>query len=322
MDLKQINYFIAIAEKGSISAAASYVRIAQPALSTQIANLEAELGVALFSRHGRGVNLTAAGEVFLKHARRIVDEFAAARQAAIDTARMPSGEVSVGLPMTTANLLTVPIVDAVQKRFSSIELRIVDGMSGDILTWLVDGRLDIAILYSSGRPLPVLATPLADDDLYLIGHENDITRGKKEIPFGALSRFPLFHTSRAHSLRLLLDHASRRFDVPLTYAAEIDSIPQIKALVFRGRGYTILPKIALGRDVLGMEIRLLRVIDPELRLSSLLATTPRREPSRAVSEVLRLIPVVAAGLIARRQWPGGHAAAVVADRLPVVAKLG
>jgi DNA-binding transcriptional LysR family regulator len=68
MDLKQITYFIAIAEKGSISAAAAHVRIAQPALSAQIANLEADLGITLFSRHGRGVTLTPAGAVFLDHA--------------------------------------------------------------------------------------------------------------------------------------------------------------------------------------------------------------------------------------------------------------
>lgn len=192
MDLKQITYFIAIAEKGSISAAAAHIRVAQPALSAQIANLEAELGVSLFSRHGRGVTLTAAGEAFLKHAHKIVAELALARQAAIDTARTPAGEVSVGLPMTTANLLTVPIVDAVRKRFPAIDLRIVDGMSGDILAWLLEGRLDIAILYDSGRPLPLAATPLVDDDLYLVGYENDIIRGRKEIRFSELSRFPLF----------------------------------------------------------------------------------------------------------------------------------
>lgn len=312
MDLKQITYFIAVAEKGSISAAAAHIRLAQPALSAQIANLEADMGVNLFSRHGRGVTLTGAGTTFLAHAHKIVADVAAARRAAIDAAGgVPAGEVRVGLPMTTANLLTVPIVDAVRKRFPSIDLRIVDGMSGDILGWLLEGRLDVAVLYDSGRAIPVPATALVDDDLYLIGHENDFMRGRKEVSFRDLSRFPLFHTSPAHSLRLLLDHIARQLDVTLTYAAEIDSIPQTKALVYRGRGYTILPKIALGNDKLGRKIRLLRLVEPSLRLRSLLAMAPRRAPSRAVSEVFGLIPDVAANLLARRRWPGGHPAALL-----------
>jgi LysR family transcriptional regulator, nitrogen assimilation regulatory protein len=307
MDLKQITYFIAVAEKGSISAAAAHIRIAQPALSAQIANLEADMGVNLFSRHGRGVTLTAAGATFLTHAHKMVADIAIARRATIDAAGVPAGEVTVGLPMTTANLLTVPIVDAVRKRFPSIDLRIVDGMSGDILGWLIEGRLDVAIIYDSGRPVPLPATPLVDDDLYLIGHENSFTRGRTEVTFRDLSRFPLFHTSPAHSLRQLLDHLARQLGVPLTYAAEIDSIPQTKALVYRGRGYTILPKIALGDDKLSRKMRLLRLVEPNLKLRSLLATAPRRAPSRAVSEVFGLIPDVAANLLARRRWPGGHA---------------
>ena len=81
MDFRQVKYFIAIAEQGSLSAASEVIHIAQPALSTQISNLEDELHVMLFSRHGRGMTLTPAGKIFLKHAYRIRDEIAAAKSA-------------------------------------------------------------------------------------------------------------------------------------------------------------------------------------------------------------------------------------------------
>lgn len=146
MDFKQVTYFIAIAEKSSFSGAAAYVRIAQPALSTQIANLEAELGVSLFDRHGRGVTLTPAGQIFLQHAYEIVRRIEAARMAVRDAGTEPTGGITIGLPMSTSTILAIPIIERVRARYPKIELCVVDGMSGDILKWLREGRLDLAVL--------------------------------------------------------------------------------------------------------------------------------------------------------------------------------
>ena len=146
MELRQIHYFIAIAEKGAISAASAHIHIAQPALSAQLASLEDQLGVALCTRHRRGVTLTQAGEIFLEHAYKVIEGLAAARSAVQSVASQPQGEVTFGLPVTTSTLMTVPIVELVRARYPDIKLNIVDGMSGDVFGWLVDGQLDVAIL--------------------------------------------------------------------------------------------------------------------------------------------------------------------------------
>ncbi|MEP7300208.1 MAG: LysR substrate-binding domain-containing protein [Caldimonas sp.] len=308
MDLRQIQYFVAIAEKGSISAASAYIHIAQPALSAQLARLEADLGVALCTRHRRGITLTQGGEIFLEHAYKVIEGLAAARSAVLSVGSQPRGEVTFGLPVTTSTLMTVPIVELVHARYPHIKLNIVDGMSGDVFGWLVDGRLDVAILYGSDRPPQIKAKPIVSDALYLMGHENALTRGRETIAFRELTRFSLFHNSPTRSrLRLLLDETARKLGCPLNYAGEIDSVPQMKLLVYRGRGFTVLPKISLGNDAPVPKLRQLRIIEPDLRLTSYLALSPKRDPSRAALCVSDLVEELALSLLRRSKWKGGRA---------------
>jgi LysR family transcriptional regulator, nitrogen assimilation regulatory protein len=165
MDFRQIKYFIAIAEHGSLSAASDVIHIAQPALSTQTSNLESELGVMLFNRHGRGVTLTPAGKIFLKHAYRIREEITAAKSAVMNISADCAGIVYLGLPMTTSTVFAVPIIEHVRKAYPLIDLRIVDGMSADVCSWLLEGRLDVAVLYEAHHSIAKSAMPLLEDEL-------------------------------------------------------------------------------------------------------------------------------------------------------------
>jgi LysR family transcriptional regulator, nitrogen assimilation regulatory protein len=314
MDLKQLTYFMAIAERGSISAASTAVRIAQPALSAQISNLESELGVSLFVRHRHGMTLTSAGQTLLLHARKIVEDVRIARIATIDAAAEQSGAVVVGLPVTTSIILTVPIVEAVRRRYPKIELRMVDGMSGDIFAWLMDGRLDVGILYESDQILPLPTIPLTADDVFMIGYNCEALRGRTEISFSELANFPLFHTSRQHALRRTLDQIAHRLGFALNYVAEIDSIPQIRSLVYQGHGFAVLPKISFGDAVHDELFQFTPVRDPDVQLQSCIALTPARAPSRSAQSVAKIISEVAADLIGGNRWPGGHLMAM-ADRV-------
>src|SRR5262245_47093492 len=110
MELRQLKYFVAIARHGSFSAAALHIGVAQPALSTQIAHLEDELGQALFARHARGVRLTAAGETFHDHAVAILQRVDAARLAL--RPHDAASAFTIGLPPLISMMLTVPLVEA------------------------------------------------------------------------------------------------------------------------------------------------------------------------------------------------------------------
>jgi LysR family transcriptional regulator, nitrogen assimilation regulatory protein len=305
MDFRQIKYFIAIAERGSLSAASETIHIAQPALSTQIANLEAELGVRLFERHGRGVSLTPAGAVFLEHAYIIRNDIAAARRAVTESLPEPSGVVYVGLPMTTSTVLTVPIVEFVRKAYPKVDLRVVDGMSGDVTAWLLEGRLDVAVLYEAPSSISNSALALIEDELCLIGLEDGQLSQMKTVEFAELGKFPQIASSDQHSLRKLMDATAARQGMRINYVQTIDSIPQLRELVLRGIGCTVLPRIAFAEVPLSKPLTFVPLRNPDLRLRSWLAFTPRREPSRASQCVHSAIREVILDLVNGGRWPGG-----------------
>jgi LysR family transcriptional regulator, nitrogen assimilation regulatory protein len=305
MDFRQIKYFIAIAEHGSLSAASDVIHIAQPALSTQTSNLESELGVMLFNRHGRGVTLTPAGKIFLKHAYRIRDEITAAKNAVMKISSDCAGIVYLGLPMTTSTVFAVPIIEHVRKAYPLIDLRIVDGMSADVCSWLLEGRLDVAVLYEAHNSIAKSAMPLLEDELYLVGLKGSELEGIDEIEFADLVKFPLIASSGPHALRRLLDETALRLGTDLDYVHVIDSIPQLRGLVLRDAGYTILPRIAFADVPQSDRLLFVRLKNPDLRLRSWLALTPRREASHAAMCVHSLILKTLFDLVEAGRWLGG-----------------
>lgn len=127
MNLKQLEYFVHVAELGSYNRAASFLAIAQPALSRQIRHLELELGQSLFIRTGRGVGLTEAGKRLLSRARGILQQMEHVKQELEETKGEPLGHLTIGMPPTLARVLTLPLVSEFRDRFPKAALRF-DGL--------------------------------------------------------------------------------------------------------------------------------------------------------------------------------------------------
>ncbi len=217
----------------------------------------------------------------------------------------PSGIVHAGLPMTTSTVLTVPIIEHVRKAYPKVDLRVVDGMSGDVVHWLTEGRLDVAVLYEAHNSVFSAAQPLLEDELCLIGRNEGNFSNVSQIEFKDLAKYPQIASSDQHSLRKLLDETASRQGVRLNYVQTIDSVPQLRELVARGIGYTILPRIAFTDVALAKSLRFVPLRNPDLRLRSWLALTPRREPTRAAQCVHAAIRDVILDLVADGRWPGG-----------------
>jgi DNA-binding transcriptional LysR family regulator len=162
MELRQLNYFVAIAEEQSFTRAAERLWIAQPGLSTQIRRLESELGVRLFERRPRGVDLTDTGELFLERARKAV--------AAAELARSTGDDVRAGL-VGTLRLGTVtgagwPLASELLARFArenpEVELTVVESYAGTLLRDLHDGRLDAVLAPSMFASTEFLRVPVGE----------------------------------------------------------------------------------------------------------------------------------------------------------------
>jgi LysR family nitrogen assimilation transcriptional regulator len=305
MNLKQLRYFIAIADCGSMSAAANKVRIAQSAISSQVALLEEELATKLILRHSRGAHFTAAGEVFIEHARSIVAAFERARVAVHEAALQKCGQIRLGLPSGISINLTVPLVELMADTAPKVELHILEGLNSDVKGWFENNELDIAVLYQTDKQIPKGALPFVEDDLVLAGPPIDgIARGAV-VPFSTLAKIPLAFTSRSHGVRSLVDGIARKMSIPLHYSAEIDSTFQLKEMVLHGKYHAILPRSLFGGAQAPPHIEMYTVSDPTLAIRSFIITNPRGA-SALTNEIAKSLKKFVEMRVVNGDWPGGR----------------
>ena len=149
MTLQQLTYFLATAEHGSFSRAARALYLAQPSLSEQVRSLEAELGVELFARVGRGVVLTEAGLAFRPEAERVLAALADAREAVTEVRELRGGTLSIGMFGTASGFLLARLVADFRSRHPGVRLRLVGQNSSAVAEDVRRGRLEAA---SSSSP--------------------------------------------------------------------------------------------------------------------------------------------------------------------------
>jgi DNA-binding transcriptional LysR family regulator len=145
MELRHLRYFVAIAEERSFTRAAERLWVAQPGLSTQMRRLEAELGVRLFDRHTRGVEVTQAGALFLERARAALTAADAARCTGSDLEGGLAGAVSVGVATAARWNRTAAVLERFAQERDGVELTVLEGYGGTLWRDLRDGRLDAVI---------------------------------------------------------------------------------------------------------------------------------------------------------------------------------
>lgn len=306
MELRQLSYFVAIARKGSFSSAAAEVHVAQPALSQQIAQLEAELGARLLDRHSRGVTLTRSGQQFLSHAEKILADVQNARDVFKNADDEIKGEITFGMPTTTVAMLAVPLVQAAHDRYPGISLRIVEAMTGHLYEWMESGELDLALLYNVDDSDVYRSVPLVDEDLFLFGHESRLVPDDDVFEFDDLQYLPFITVSNRHLLRQMIDAYAARTNCELNISFELDSLDQIKTLVRDGVGYTILPATAAAPDWCGDHVKRWRITKPNMCLHTSVAASWDRENTSVLQEMTKLTVEVASGLIENGSWPLGR----------------
>lgn len=252
VDLKQIEYFVQVAELGSFTRAASVLRVAQPALSRQVRSLEVELRQPLFDRNGRGVTLTPAGTRLLAHGRGILQQVQRARQDLEEQRGAASGLLSIGLPPSLSRTLTAPLVEAFRLRFPRASLSVVEGLSTYTLEWLAQGRIDCAVVYNAVPSAAVDLQPVLQEPLHLLS-----ARGASRqllgpaVSLAQVAQRELVIPSRPHALRMRLETVLAEAGLKPRVGLEIESVPAILDLVHRGRAGPALHAVLALSAVLG-----------------------------------------------------------------------
>lgn len=317
VDIRQLRYFVAIADQQSMSLASEKLGVAQPSLSHHVMRVEEELGVRLLVRSTRGVTLTESGRRLYGHARDLLRAFEAAlvdvrEQAAEEL----SGPVCFAFPSSVSNVLTVPLAETVRNAFPKLVLRAMDAMSGHVQTWLLEGTIDFGVLYDSNVARELTLRPLLVEPLYLVA-ARDCWRGdvgangvaREAVPLRECADLGLILPHRAHGLRETVERCALTQNIALDVVLEMDSLSRIKTMVARGSGYSILAHAAVHEEVERGELILVPIREPAIRRTVYLATNPNRPLKRAAREVAALAEEIARELVGKGYWRGDLVAA-------------
>ncbi len=247
MDLRQLRYFVAVAAAGGFTRASAELGIAQPTLSLQIQRLEESLGVPLFERLGRGVRLTAAGELLLQHARELLRGVSEARQCLQALSRKVCGRLSVGAIPTVLPYWLADRLPQFRRRFPEVELRLVENLTDRLVQGLREGDLDVAVVGLPLRQPDVVCAEILREPLFaILPPEHPLAR-QAEVDPRQLRELPLLLLREGHCFRQKVIALCGRSGLMPAAVFESDQLESIRSLVAAGFGASLLPAMAASR---------------------------------------------------------------------------
>lgn len=240
MNLRQLQYFIAVATSGSFTAAARVAHVSQPALGHQIRELEATLGTVLLERHARGVHVTKAGEVLLEHARQLLDQVERTKAALAPFRQRLAGEITLGYPPTPGRLIVPDLIMLVRER-SDLKIALHSDLTDELLPMLQGGAVDVAFCYGVEGSRSLLHRPLYHEVMFLIGPPHLVDPAAGDVAFDELQRFSLVLDSRFRGARGIIERVAKEKGIELDVNFEVEQSDMKQELMLRHGRCTIVP---------------------------------------------------------------------------------
>lgn len=239
MQFRHLRYFVKIVEAGSFSRAAATIHVAQPALSQQIADLEARMGVALLQRTPRGVRPTAAGEVLYREASSILQELEQLPGLLSSGSNEVEGKVSVGFAMSVSVAMSGPLLEVCKAKYPKVALKFADGDSEALEARIVARNLDMAVVFETELVPLFSRVPLFRQQLFLVGNESSPELGSP-ISLNQIAGLPLVLPSVPNGRRALIEKAFAETGLTPNVIADTDSLSSELSAVRAGVAYSIL----------------------------------------------------------------------------------
>lgn len=255
MELRQLQYFVAVAEEGSFTRAAERVHVAQPGVSAQIRRLERELGHDLLDRSGRTVTLTDVGAAVLPLARAALGSVESARRTVEEMAGLVRGAVHVGMVVSCGIMDLPELLSSFHSAHPGVEITLAEANSDALITSLVDGQLDFALIgYAGSAPEGLSVRVLADEPLVAAVAPGDPWHGRESVSVDELLERRLISLPPGTGLRGALDAVcgSRRPRI----AFEASAPSMVITLAQRGFGPAILASSMIS------DLHAVRITDP------------------------------------------------------------
>ena len=245
MELRYLRYFLAVAETGNFTRAAAQCFVAQSALSEQIARLEAEVGALLFARSSRAVHLTAAGEVLVPLAQRILADVEIAQGELDALAGLRRGKLRLGFIQAAASALDLAsVMGDFHRRFPDIEFEVRSEPSAAMVAAVGTGSLDLAVIGLSGPSLPssLRYELLAREPLVAVMAVGHPLAGRDAVGIAELVQGRQFiHFRRGTGIRQQVEAAFARAGVPVHAGFELGQVHDMISLAAHDVGVTVVP---------------------------------------------------------------------------------
>jgi len=307
VNLRRLKYFVKIVDIGSLTQAAEVLFIAQPALSQQLATLEGEVRQQLLVRTKRGVTPTEAGKVLYRHAQIILRQCEQARVDMEAAGEGLSGQVSVGLaPGTAASALSLPLLRTVRARHPGILLYLNENYGTTLSELIMNGRMDLAVLYGDKAIHGLTFLPLLKEPLFLVG-PTSMPAPSQPVKLADLRDIELFLPRPYNVVRKLVDAAFVRAGMVPRVVAEIESAFTLTAAIADGLGATILPASMAREVVASCGAWQFPIVDPVIEAPLALCQSdhlPLSEPAQAVKDILLELVADLANTVASTPEPG------------------
>ena len=302
LSLRQLRYFVAIADAGAFARAAEALNVAQSALSHHMSEIETELGVKLLDRRPRGIVLTAAGRRLHEHAGVILSAMTKAEVDVRTFTEVATGPVLIGLSHTAAAVSALPIMKAVGEACPKVHLTITEGLSPTLTEHVLSGSLDFALVFNPSNDARLERDPLLREELYLIGQTEIIGKSSSPIAFADIPQAAVLGLTPPTS-RAIIQAQILRNQIKPSSTLEIDSLNVMRTALEAGLGCAILARSTVWMDLLEKRVHARPIIDPTLTRDLHLIMLAEHPQTRAFAEVREVLKGVFVEEVNSGRWP-------------------
>ena len=306
-DLRQLRYFVTIADTGSFSKAALQLGVAQSALSHHISQMEARLGVALFSRSSKGVEQTESGARFLGHAHAILAAVEAATNDVRDDAKEPGGLVRLGATLTVAPMLIEPLMARLSQTAPRVSLRIEERLSPQLVQAVASGELDVTVCFNAGDDRRIDGIPVFEENICLVGRPELVGDTEDAISLEEALSFPLLLPGRDHILRGMIDRVALFRNRPIEVRHECLSLHALFGGLRLGLGATLISRFSALPLSRNGEVVCRPINDPVVSRQLFVASSSERPKTTAQQTVVRTVQDLILESLASGDLPGAQA---------------
>jgi DNA-binding transcriptional LysR family regulator len=247
-DLADLRAFLAVADLGTFKAASDSIHLSQSALSRRVDKLEEALGIALFVRTTRKVELTTVGRSFAPKARNVLNELESALLGIADVAERISGEITIACVPSAVAYFLPRVVREYHVRYPRIRVRLIDESSSDILLNVTRGEADFGVTYIGTQEADIDFQPLMQDPFVVACRRDHPLAHRQKVKWSELGTYDYISLAQGSGNRLLIDQALSTSSSRPRWFCEVHHVPALVSLVEAGAGIGVVPRLSMPPD--------------------------------------------------------------------------